>query len=141
VTEETLAALEESLIDSPAAIHYFDLVFSKGSPLLTRLNAWGVWVRSHFLGLPFGDQGLCMSRGTFELLHGFSVDAPYGEDHLMIWAAHRKRIALKPVRAALVTSPRAYVSNGWLSMTVQHFWRTWRQAIPQLLALLWSRMR
>lgn len=141
VTGEAIAHLDRSLAAFPGAIHYFELAFSERSPVLTRLNGWGVWVRSHVLGLPFGDQGLCMSRRTFEFLQGFRENTPYGEDHLLIWEAHRERIPLKPVRATLVTSPRAYVTNGWLSTTVQHFWRTWYQAIPQWLALLRSRIR
>lgn len=141
VSSEAISALDKSLTAFPGAIHYFDLAFSEGSPIPTRLNAWGVWMRSHCLRLPFGDQGLCMSRDTFALLQGFREEVPYGEDHLLIWAAHRKHILLRAVGAALTTSARKYEANGWFSTTVHHLWRTWYQAIPQGVALLWSRLR
>ncbi len=141
VTFEALASLDKSLTDFPGVISYFDLAFAEGSPTLTRLNAWGVWMRSHCLWLPFGDQGLCMSRETFELLQGFCEEVPYGEDHLLIWAAHRERIPLRCVGATLKTSARKYEANGWFSTTAQHFWRTWYQAIPQGIASLGSRLR
>ena len=134
-----VGALERSLQLHPDAIQYFDLEFQHDGPRLARLNAFGARLRSRWLGLPFGDQGLCLRRDSFWRLGGFDEAAPYGEDHLLIWAARRARIPLHPVGAVIATSARKYASNGWLATTALHGWRTWRQAIPQFIQLGWDR--
>ena len=139
VDADALLALGGALETHPHALHYFDLAFQGDGPRLVRLNAWGARFRSRYLGLPFGDQGLCMSRDTFERLGGFDETAAYGEDHLLVWAAHRHRVPLHRVEGVITTSARKYRSNGWLSTTLVHGWRTWRQAIPQFGRLLWKR--
>jgi len=138
---DALAALERSLETHPHALHYFDLAFQDDGPRLVRLNALGARLRSRYLGLPFGDQGLCMSRDTFQRLGGFDEDVNYGEDHLLIWAAHRHRVPLHCVGALITTSARKYGANGWLATTLVHGRRTLRQAIPQFIRLLWNRRR
>src|SRR5262245_10946652 len=50
-------ALDASLRAEPRALHYFDLAFATDRLPLMRLSNAGVWLRSHLLGLPFGDQG------------------------------------------------------------------------------------
>jgi len=140
VSHDALAALNRSLASHPHALHYFDLTFQNDGPRLAHLNALGVRFRSRCLGLPFGDQGLCLSRALFDRLGGFCESAPYGEDHLLVWAARRHRVPLRPVGAAIATSARRYQSEGWLRVTAQHLWRTGRQGLPQLLTLLRSRL-
>ena len=140
-TSDALVALNASLATASDSVHYFDLSYQTDGPAAARLNAWGVWLRSHLLKLPFGDQGLCMNRATFERLRGFPEDALYGEDHLLVWQAHRQRVPLRAVGATLSTSARKYRDQGWLKTTALHVWRTWKQAFPQLIALLWSRVR
>jgi hypothetical protein len=139
VGADAVLALERSLAAHPHRLHFFDLAFQYDGPRLVRLNAWGVRVRSRYLALPFGDQGLCMSRDTFQRLGGFDETTAYGEDHLLVWAAHRHRVPLHRVGAFINTSARKYRTNGWLATTLVHGWRTWRQAIPQLVRLLWNR--
>ncbi len=136
VSANALLALERSLDTHPHGLHYFDLMFQGDGPRLVRLNAWGVRVRSRYLGLPFGDQGLSMSHEVFQRLGGFDEAVAYGEDHLLVWAAHRHRVPLHSVEAFISTSARKYRTNGWLATTIVHLWRTWRQAIPQLVRLL-----
>jgi hypothetical protein len=128
--------LEVSLRESPGAIHYFDLAFHAGSPRLSRLNAWGANLRSRFLRLPYGDQGLCLSKEVFQRLGRFDESLPYGEDHILIWRAHNNRIPVKPVNAQVTTSARKYSQNGWLRTTCLHLWLTVRQAAPQFARLL-----
>lgn len=136
-----LLALERSLEADPHSLHYFDLWFQDDGPGLVRLNGFGVRVRSRYLSLPFGDQGLCMSRDTFQRLGEFDEVAAYGEDHLLVWAAHRHRVPLRRVGAFITTSARKYRTNGWFATTLVHCWRTWRQALPQFVRLFWSRLR
>lgn len=140
-TSDALDALSTALTTAPDSIHFFDLRFQPDGPAAACLNAWGVWLRSHCLRLPFGDQGLCMRRATLVRLGGFPENVLFGEDHLLVWQAHRQRVPLRAVRATLSTSARKYRSHGWLNTTVLHVWRTWTQAIPEFVAFLWSRIR
>lgn len=137
---EAIPALDRSLTMHPMAIHYFDLAFLNDGPAATRLNEIGVRVRSHILGMPFGDQGLCLSRVAFERLGRFNEDVAYGEDHLLVWAARRHRLPLRSVGAMISTSGRRYAAGGWLSTTATHLWRTCRQAAPEAWRWLWSRI-
>ncbi len=136
-----LVALRRALETHPDALHYFNLTFQNDGPRLARLNSLGVQIRSRILGLPFGDQALCLSRDTFERLGGFNEQVAYGEDHLLVWTAHRRRVPLRCVGATITTSARRYRANGWLSTTLLHGWRTWRQALPEFCKLLWSRIQ
>jgi hypothetical protein len=134
----TVPALARALAspDAAHALHYFDLAFLADGPALMPLNALGAWLRSRVGGMPFGDQGFCLSRATFDALGGFDVDAPYGEDHLLVWRARRAGVALRPVRARLWTSARRYREQGWLRTTTRHVALTVRQAWPEWRALV-----
>lgn len=134
-TLQTLMGLEVSLQKNPDLIHYFKLRFSGTSPL-TRLNDLGVLIRSRYFKMPFGDQGLCMKKSVFRELGGFPLGTAYGEDHLLIWNAHQRGIALSEIQACLLTSPRKYEKGGWLKTTSRHLWLTYKQAAPELVKLL-----
>lgn len=110
------------------ALGYFDLRFRDDGPRLAQLNALGAWLRSRWLGLPFGDQGLILPRRTFHALGGFDESLSAGEDHALVWAARRARIPLAPLRAPLQTSARRYAEHGWLRTTVRHARLTIAQA-------------
>lgn len=132
---ETLTALERSLNQYPGALHYFDLEFH-GGPLLMKINTFGVWFRSHWLKIPFGDQGFVIERTLFEKIGGFDESAPYGEDHLWVWKLRRAGISLHCVGASLSTSARKYTRNGWLATTGNHLKLTFRQAIPEAIKMV-----
>ncbi len=141
LTSSALQALDQSLESAPEAVHYFQLEFKDDGPRSMNLNTRGVRFRSRVLRLPFGDQGLCLSRATFVRLGSFNESVPYGEDHLLVWAAHRARVPLCEVNATIVTSSRRYRESGWLLTTLRNLGRTWYQALPQWVALLWSQRR
>ncbi len=126
-----LDALEKALGDAPGALHYFHLKFDRDGPRGMWLNEWGGRFRSQILGLPFGDQGFCLRRDIFERLGGFPEQAPYGEDHLLVWHARRAGVAIRCAGAALTTSARKYQTYGWrrVTMTYQFLWI--RQAWPE----------
>lgn len=134
---QLLAALDAE----PEAVHYFDLRFDRRSIDWLLLNEWGVRLRSRLLGLPFGDQGLCLRKRLFETLGAFDQTVSYGEDHLLVWKCHRAGAKVRPIRATLTTSARKYREHGWLRITTLHAWRTWRQALPQLWQLMRSRCK
>ena len=138
---DTLTALRAALHVAPRALHYFDLSFLPDGPRAMRLNALGARARSRWLGMPFGDQGLCIRRTTWNALGGFDEDAPYGEDHLFVWRARRAGLELRATGGTLHTSARRYGDNGWARTTLRHVWRTVRQGLPQWLALVRERLR
>lgn len=134
----TLEALFKSLERNPAALHYFDLRFQTDGPALMRLNAWGVWFRSHWFKMPFGDQGLAISAENFRELGGYDESLPYGEDHVFVWTARIAGLKIRPVGATISTSARKYRERGWWTTTCRHVWLTWRQALP-MYGRLWKR--
>ena len=121
------------------AVGYLRLGFAADGPALTRLNGWAANVRSRGLGMPFGDQGLMLSRGLWEELDGFDETAPYGEGHLLVWAARRAGIPLIELPATVTTSARKYRRRGWGRTTATHLRLTLQQAGPQWWA--WMRGR
>ncbi len=139
LTKTVVPALEQSLQLQPSALHYFNLAFLDDGPALTAINTVGVWIRSHLLGLPFGDQGFCLARRIFEQLGGFREDASYGEDHLLVWQARTQRIGLCCTGALIKTSARKYREYGWCATTLKHLILTTKQALPEWLKLLRKR--
>ena len=126
-----VAKLARALAAAPEALHYFDLAFEGRRFSLMTLNQIGVWFRCHGLGLPFGDQGLCLARKVFFEVGAFDESAPYGEDHLLVWQARRAGKELRCTGGRLWTSPRKYRERGWLKTTLRHQFLTYRQALPE----------
>jgi hypothetical protein len=124
----TLSALASFVRRDENALGYFDLRFLDDGPALMRLNAFGARLRSRWLGLPFGDQGLVLPRAMFERLGGFDCTLGCGEDHDLVWRARRARIPLRPLGAPLYTSARKYAERGWWTTTAWHLQETWHQA-------------
>jgi hypothetical protein len=129
--KKTLQNLLYSLAEDPTALHYFNLRFLSDGPKAMGLTSAGVWFRSHFFKVPFGDQGFCISRELFFKLKGFPEEAPFGEDHLFVWTARRSGVGLHCVGSSIATSARKYHQLGWVRLTSRHFYLTWKQAIPQ----------
>jgi len=136
----TLHQLEQSLQQEPNALHYFNLSFLNDGPALTAINARGVWFRSHLLGLPFGDQGFCLTHKLLEKLGGFREDVRYGEDHLFVWQARHQGIELQCTGGFIKTSARKYRESGWGVTTLTHLALTAKQAFPEWLKLLKVRL-
>ncbi len=128
VPGRTLDAMHAFVSEAPDAIGYFRLGFVNDGPALMFLNAWGAALRSRWLGLPFGDQGLLMPRTIFEALGGFDESVEKGEDHALIWAARARGIPLRAIKATLRTSARRYAENGWWRTTMTHLRMTREQA-------------
>jgi GT2 family glycosyltransferase len=123
-----VAAVRAGASAQPGALGFFDLRFAGDGPGATAVNALGAWIRSHWLGLPFGDQGLFMARDTFERLGGFDEALPAAEDHALVWAARRAGVPLRAAGAAITTSARRYAEHGWARTTLRHLRLTAQQA-------------
>lgn len=135
-------AIARRIRDEPRILHFLRLAFADDGPRATAFNARGARFRSERLSLPFGDQGFGLSRALFERLGRFDERAPYGEDHLLVWAAHRAGVPVRVVDepdATVTTSARRYRDRGWFRTTARHLAMTVAQATPQLAGLLADR--
>lgn len=121
VSAENLVDLEQALARRSNALHYFDLAYEEGG--LASLNAWGANIRSCLCGLPYGDQGFCISKTLFEKSGGYPEDVLYGEDFLFVRRAKKADIRLSRIPSKLTTSARKYHQQGWLKLTVLRQWQ------------------
>ncbi|MGI9338977.1 MAG: hypothetical protein ACR2P4_10775 [Gammaproteobacteria bacterium] len=104
-------------------ILYFDLRFVDGGAKM-RINEWGVRLRCALFGNPFGDQALCLTQAALRHIGGYDEDADYGEDHLLVLRARQKGIGVRRIPAAVGTSARRYLREGWWR-TVLLYRRLW----------------
>jgi rSAM/selenodomain-associated transferase 2 len=89
-------------------------VFSFGlddDDLRARLLEHLVALRVRLLALPYGDQGLFISRALYDEIGGFS-DIPLMEDVDIVRRIGRRRLRVLP--ASVVTSAEKYRHNGYL---------------------------
>lgn len=131
LTDTTAPKLLGALAAAPGALHYSDLRYAPDGPPLMWLNELGASVRSRLFGLPFGDQGFCISRRLFEAVGGFPAGA--GEDHRFVWRTRRNGILARPTGGTIVTSARRYHEAGWLATTARHLGLTGKQIAGELL--------
>lgn len=134
LTPGALPALKRFLGRGEPALGWFDLAFRDDGPRLARLNAWGANRRSAWFGLPFGDQGFVLPAADFARLGPYDETAAYGEDHLLVWAAHGAGFPLRRMGAGLSTSARKYARRGWgattwlhARLTVIQAWGAWQR--------------
>ncbi len=118
ISTDNIERLNQSLLKYPEALHFFKLKFAQGG--ISTLNAYGANIRSTLLGLPYGDQALCISKRQFEGLGGYPEDTKYGEDLLFVRKAKKQNIRLVSVPSFLISSARKYKTQGWLKTTLAH---------------------
>lgn len=88
---------------------YFRYALDDPSPSARRIERLVGW-RCRWLGLPYGDQGLLISRAFHDALGGFAP-LPLMEDVEIVRRIGRRRLVPLPVRAA--TSAARYRRGGW----------------------------
>ena len=82
-----------------------------------RLMEFLVGLRCSFLRLPYGDQGLLISRALYEEVGGFPIWELF-EDVAIVRALKRRR--LRPLNAAILTNPERYKKDGYLRRSVKN---------------------
>ena len=87
--------------------------FSSSARWLERMVA----LRCLVLRLPYGDQGLLISRRLYERLGGFR-ELPLMEDVDLVRRIGRKQLIL--LRTAAVTSPERYIRDGFLTRSLRN---------------------
>jgi len=137
---DTISALNKDLQLFPEALLFFGLTFYGSDSNLMKLTEFGTWFRSHILHIPFGDQGFCMRREHIISQGGFDQAASYGEDHLFLWNWRLSGRKVIPVSTTIATSARKYQKKGWIKVTLQHCYLTWKQALPFISRLFRMRL-
>lgn len=94
--------------------------------------------RARWLGLPYGDQGLLISRKLYEEVGGFA-DVPLMEDVMIARAIGKQRLVILDAEAR--TSAAKYERDGWRKRGWHNAWLLTRfllGAKPQTLAKAYS---
>lgn len=103
----------EDFLHSPASLRraaYFHLRLDDGAAKARRLERLVAWRCDRF-GLPYGDQGLLLSRLFYGEVGGFH-DLPLMEDVDLVRRIGKQRLALLP--ADITTSAARYQNDGYL---------------------------
>lgn len=99
---------------------YFKLRFDAPG-LAPRLVAGWANLRARLFGLPYGDQGLLISRRAYEAAGGYP-DIPLMEDVALV----RKLPRLTRIEAVALTGAEKYLRDGWLRRGAVNLWRLTR---------------
>ncbi|WP_395776366.1 TIGR04283 family arsenosugar biosynthesis glycosyltransferase [Aquidulcibacter sp.] len=107
--EGWIAACKAHIATAPQHAAYFQLSFDDQKPSALRIAFWANW-RARLFGLPYGDQGLLISRALYEAVGGFQPIALM-EDVDLVRKLGKARLRSLP--AAVETSAERYRQGGW----------------------------
>jgi rSAM/selenodomain-associated transferase 2 len=111
-----MAQADRSNARERAAVFRFGLDDTGWRP---RLVEAGVSLRSHFFSMPYGDQGLLISRNLYDEVGGYR-DLPLFEDVDIVRRLGRRRLRMLKSRA--VTSAARYQETGYLRRVLRNWW-------------------
>ncbi len=123
-----IEAVSEFIEKGQEALGWLRLRFAADGPALTRLNALGAYLRSRYLKLPYGDQGLLIPRRWFDNHGGFDETLRRGEDLDLVVRLRQAGLPIRPIGATVETSARRYREIGWLATTLAHQRAAWQLA-------------
>jgi len=112
--ERTLAHIEKH----PEKAAAYTLAFRTDHPMGKVIARRANW-RARTFGLPFGDQGLLISRKLYEDIGGYE-DLPLMEDFKLARALGKSRISILSAQAR--TGAKKYEKDGWRRRSVQNIW-------------------
>lgn len=116
LSEKWAENVEAHMRDFPQKAAYFRFALdAKG--VWPKLLTLGVATRSKILALPYGDQGLLISRALYDEVGGFP-DWDLFEDVAIIKALGRRRLRRLPARA--VTSAERYEAQGYVRRSLRN---------------------
>src|SRR6266478_6767596 len=95
---------------APDRAGYFAFALDDPDPAARRLERMVAW-RCRALALPYGDQGLLLTRLLYDAVGGFAA-IPLMEDVDLVRRLGRRRLA--PIGATAVASARRYRSAGYI---------------------------
>lgn len=102
----------------PAKAAAFTLKYRSDAQAARRLEARANR-RAHWFGLPYGDQGLLLSRALYDEVGGFSP-APLMEDVIIARAIGKSRLVILDAEAR--TSAAKYERDGWRRRAWANAW-------------------
>lgn len=111
-------AVQAHMAQAPGRAGYFRLAFQATGAGARIVAGWGN-MRARVFGLPFGDQGLLISRALYGAVGGFP-EIPLMED-AAIARALRGRLAM--LDATAHTGAGRYRENGWAGQGARNLWR------------------
>jgi hypothetical protein len=103
-------AIARFIAGSPDKAGYFGLALDDPAPAARRLERLVAW-RCRVLALPYGDQGLLISRRLYDTVGGYAA-IPLMEDVDLVRRLGRDR--LQPIGATMLASARRYRRDGYL---------------------------
>ena len=119
---------------------YFRFTLNDPAPEARRLEAMVAW-RCHWLGLPYGDQGLLIGRDFYRALGGYEA-IPLMEDVALIRRIGRKRLVALP--ADFITSAEKWQRDGWYARSARNLFclSLWFAGVaPERIAAFYARRR
>ena len=103
--------------NQPERAGWFALAF-RGGGMAGRIVAQWANLRA-LVGLPYGDQGLLISRALYDSVQGYPA-IPLMEDVAM---ARKLRGRLRRIAATAATDPGKFQRNGWFLQGANNLWR------------------
>jgi rSAM/selenodomain-associated transferase 2 len=119
---------------------HFRFALDDAAPEARRLEAMVAW-RCHWLGLPYGDQGLLIARDFYQALGGYEP-VPLMEDVALIRRIGRKRLVALPVD--FITSAEKWRRDGWYARSARNLFclSLWFAGVsPERIARVYARRR
>lgn len=118
LSDDWIAAARDHLERAPDRAAVFRLAFDQSGFAARWVAGWAN-ARTRLFALPYGDQGLLVSRALYDAVGGYR-DIPLMEDVAIVRALGRRRIRL--LSSMITTSADRYRREGWL----RRGWRNWR---------------
>ena len=121
----------------PDRAGYFSFALDDASPRARRLEHRVAW-RCRTLALPYGDQGLLISRALYDAVGGFQP-MPLMEDVDLVRRLGRARLRALP--AAALTSAEKWQRHGWRRRSARNLCclMLWRLGVPvRLIARIYA---
>lgn len=134
---ENWQAAETAAMGDSSCAGYFRLALDSPDPRARRLENWVAW-RCRMFSLPYGDQGLLISRSLLEECGGVRA-IPLMEDVDLVWRLRRKRLVA--LDAIALTSASRWERDGWYRRSARNLlclclWFT--GVPPRLIAKLYG---
>lgn len=118
LTGDWIGAIRLHMQRHPGKAGYFRLRFDDESFGARWTSGWANW-RASLFAMPYGDQGMLISRELYDELGGYPP-VPLMEDVALVRRLGRRR--LRNLGTEALTAPTRYLRQGWF----RRGWRNWR---------------
>ena len=129
--------VQAHITERPAKAAAFNLAYRSDAPMAKTVARRANW-RARTLGLPYGDQGLLISRKLYDEVGGYP-ETPFMEDVQIVRAISKKRLTILSAEAR--TDASKYERDGWRKRGWHNAWLITRYLLgtsPEKLAKEYS---